>query len=131
MSRLRAMLQALASLDDTSLITVITETLQRRPELAPGVVNGAVPELTYAPAEALTKRRATGRLMQVHPTGVGFIDCPELKACCQGRLEALKPTNLGPLASVSRPCGMSLMPAGRVWQRRLRAQEPGAVACSV
>ncbi|CAK9065312.1 Hypothetical protein SCF082_LOCUS33451 [Durusdinium trenchii] len=51
------------------------------PELAPGVVNGAVPDLTYAPADSLTKRRATGRIKQVTgATGVGFIDCPELKA---------------------------------------------------
>ncbi|CAK9086051.1 unnamed protein product [Durusdinium trenchii] len=80
-SGLAAMLQALAALDDATLLTVITETLQRRPELAPGVVNGAVPDLTYAPADSLTKRRATGRIKQVTgATGVGFIDCPELKA---------------------------------------------------
>mmetsp|Transcript_14632 Transcript_14632/g.27469 ORF Transcript_14632/g.27469 Transcript_14632/m.27469 type:complete len:172 (-) Transcript_14632:94-609(-) len=76
----QAMLAALAALDDTSLITVITETLQRRPELAPGVVNGAVPDLTFAPADSLTKRRATGRIKPAMGTGLGFIDCPELKA---------------------------------------------------
>eukprot|EP00439_Symbiodinium_sp_Y106_P053856 s3560_g7.t1 len=76
----QSMLRALAALDDTSLITVITETLQRRPELAPGVVNGAVPDLTYAPADALSKRRATGRIKPMMGTGFGFIDCPDLKA---------------------------------------------------
>ena len=75
------MLHALAALDDQTLITVITQTLQNRPELAPGVVNGAVPDLTYAPADSLTKRRATGRILQVNSSnGMGFIDCPELKA---------------------------------------------------
>ncbi|CAK9079975.1 unnamed protein product [Durusdinium trenchii] len=108
-----AMLQALAALDDATLLTVpwthrpaaartrrgrVARTAEwhGRPELAPGVVNGAVPapssapkykgDLTYAPADSLTKRRAqgprpaTGRIKQVTgATGVGFIDCPELK----------------------------------------------------
>ena len=91
------MLQALGALDDTSLISVITETLQRRPELAPGVVTGAVPDLTYAPAEALTQRRATGRVMQLHPTGVGFIDCPELKAFKKRPLNEVRSLHRGPL----------------------------------
>eukprot|EP00435_Cladocopium_sp_Y103_P031164 s2296_g7.t2 len=80
----QAMLQALAALDDQTLLAVITGTLKERPELAPGVVNGAVPDLTYAPADSLTKRRATGRILQVNSgNGVGFIDCPELKAVFQ------------------------------------------------
>jgi len=76
----QALLQALAALDDVSLVTVLTETLHKRPELAPGVVNAAVPDLTYAPGDALSKRRATGRVMPHSGTGMGFIDCPELKA---------------------------------------------------
>eukprot|EP00931_Biecheleriopsis_adriatica_P103581 TRINITY_DN78396_c0_g1_i1.p1 TRINITY_DN78396_c0_g1~~TRINITY_DN78396_c0_g1_i1.p1 ORF type:complete len:320 (+),score=65.14 TRINITY_DN78396_c0_g1_i1:97-960(+) len=77
----QAMLQALAALDDASLISVITQTMTSRPELAPGVVNGAVPNLTYAPADSLTKRRAKGKITPLAPnTAMGFIDCPELRA---------------------------------------------------
>lgn len=72
--------QALAALDDDSATRIISQTLQNRPELAPGVVNAAVPELTYAPVEALTKRRSNGVVKSFSPNGFGFISCPELKA---------------------------------------------------
>ncbi|CAE7703350.1 unnamed protein product [Symbiodinium pilosum] len=76
----QSMLQGLAALEEAALIEVLKETLQGRPELAPGLVNSAVPDLTYAPADAIIKRRATGRLGSIQATGCGSIDCPELKA---------------------------------------------------
>ncbi|CAE7944818.1 unnamed protein product [Symbiodinium sp. KB8] len=75
-----SMLKGLRGLDDASLTTVITGVLQKRPELAPGVVNLAVPELTYVPADALTQRRATGKVGAPAATGFCIVDCPELKA---------------------------------------------------
>ncbi|CAE7938730.1 unnamed protein product [Symbiodinium necroappetens] len=76
----RSMLKGLCGLDDASLTTVITGVLQKRPELAPGVVNLAVPELTYVPADALTQRRASGKVGPPAATGFCIVDCPELKA---------------------------------------------------
>mmetsp|Transcript_89248 Transcript_89248/g.177442 ORF Transcript_89248/g.177442 Transcript_89248/m.177442 type:complete len:294 (+) Transcript_89248:70-951(+) len=70
----------LIELDDQTVTHVISETLRKRPELAPGVVNSAVPDLTYAPADALAKRRASGVVKSFSPQGFGFISCPELKA---------------------------------------------------
>lgn len=71
---------AMAGLDDMTVTRVITETLQRRPELAPGVVNAAVPDLTYAPSDALGKRRATGVIKPYTSPGGAFIGCQELRA---------------------------------------------------
>ncbi|CAE7312791.1 unnamed protein product [Symbiodinium sp. CCMP2592] len=75
-----SVLKGLSGLDDASLTTVITGVLQKRPELAPGIVNLAVPELTYVPADALTKRRAIGKIGAPAATGFCIVDCPELKA---------------------------------------------------
>jgi len=75
-----ALYSTLIALDDQTVTHVISETLRRRPELAPGVVNNAVPDLTYAPADALAKRRASGVVKSFSPQGFGFISCPELKA---------------------------------------------------
>jgi len=75
-----ALYSTLIALDDQTVTHVISETLRRRPELAPGVVNSAVPDLTYAPADALAKRRASGVVKSFSPQGFGFISCPELKA---------------------------------------------------
>merc|ERR1719188_2371736 len=74
------LLQALCTLDDETCTKVINQTLQQRPEIAPAVVSSAVPDLTYAPAEALTRRRSTGVVKSFSQTGFGFIACPELRA---------------------------------------------------
>lgn len=77
-----AMLQnMLENLSNEDLIRVVSEVLEKRPECAPGVVAKAVPDLTYAPAEALCKRRSSGTIKKFDPNvGFGFIQCPELKA---------------------------------------------------
>mmetsp|Transcript_11294 Transcript_11294/g.25303 ORF Transcript_11294/g.25303 Transcript_11294/m.25303 type:complete len:280 (-) Transcript_11294:160-999(-) len=69
----------LAALENESVARVIAETLRRRPELAPSVVSKAVPDLTYAPADALSKRRSVGVIKSWSPNGFGFISCPELR----------------------------------------------------
>lgn len=74
------LVNVLVGLDDETVLRVLSEALQRRPELAPGVVTKAVPDLTYAPADAMSKRRATGMIKSFTPTGFGFIACPELRA---------------------------------------------------
>mmetsp|Transcript_16611 Transcript_16611/g.38985 ORF Transcript_16611/g.38985 Transcript_16611/m.38985 type:complete len:270 (+) Transcript_16611:38-847(+) len=75
-----ALYDALARLDDQSATHVISEALRKRPELAPGVVSSAVPDLTYAPVDALERRRSTGVVKSFSQQGFGFISCPELKA---------------------------------------------------
>mmetsp|Transcript_80291 Transcript_80291/g.227385 ORF Transcript_80291/g.227385 Transcript_80291/m.227385 type:complete len:328 (+) Transcript_80291:108-1091(+) len=78
----QAMIDALTSMDDQTASSVISSVLQARPELAPGIVNMAVPDLTYAPAKALTERRSRGTIKAVaaQSGAFGFISCPELNA---------------------------------------------------
>mmetsp|Transcript_20404 Transcript_20404/g.55630 ORF Transcript_20404/g.55630 Transcript_20404/m.55630 type:complete len:166 (-) Transcript_20404:105-602(-) len=77
----QAMLETLSRLDDAMLSTVIASLLQQRPDLAPGVVSIAVPDLTYAPSKALTERRCIGVIKKINAQlGYGFIACPELSA---------------------------------------------------
>jgi len=75
----QAAAEVLGNLDEESAIAAITSALQSRPELAPSIVNFAVPELTYPPAKALVDRRAQGVIKSFNPEkGFGFIECPEL-----------------------------------------------------
>jgi len=68
-----------AALDEQSAISVICSVLESRPELAPSVVNFAVPELTYPPIKALVERRSTGYIKSFNEAkGFGFIACQEL-----------------------------------------------------
>lgn len=68
-----------AALDEQSAISVICSVLESRPELAPSVVNFAVPELTYPPIKALVERRSTGFIKSFNEAkGFGFISCQEL-----------------------------------------------------
>jgi len=53
--------------------------MQNRPELAPGLVTFACPELTYAPARAVTQRRCSGIILKVKNMGMSLIHCPELR----------------------------------------------------
>lgn len=79
----QALAGALIALDDSTLIRVINQSLQRRPELAPSIASQAIPDLTFAPADALSKRRSQGWIKpfgQQGQAGFGFIACPELKA---------------------------------------------------
>lgn len=80
MTDLQSLVDTLSSLDDESAVTVITSVLQARPELAPSVVNFAVPNLTYPPSKVLVERRASGRVKSVNlEKGFGFIECAELQ----------------------------------------------------
>lgn len=75
-----AVLQLLSSLSVDEAADVISSALTDRPELARRVVHGACPELTYAPAKALTNRRAVGRIKSFSfENGYGFIECSELR----------------------------------------------------
>mmetsp|Transcript_77604 Transcript_77604/g.231217 ORF Transcript_77604/g.231217 Transcript_77604/m.231217 type:complete len:227 (-) Transcript_77604:62-742(-) len=77
----QAMLEMVSRLDDSSLSTIVASVLQQRPDLAPGVVSIAVPDLTYAPSKGLTERRCNGVIKKINQQlGYGFIACPELSA---------------------------------------------------
>mmetsp|Transcript_37783 Transcript_37783/g.87449 ORF Transcript_37783/g.87449 Transcript_37783/m.87449 type:complete len:392 (-) Transcript_37783:72-1247(-) len=77
----KIILSTLSSLDDNILSTVMGQLLQQKPELAPGLVSMAVPDLTYAPTKAFTERRCSGTVKKLNPQmGMGAIDCPELNS---------------------------------------------------
>jgi cold shock CspA family protein len=74
-----AVLQALIQFDNATLSAIIAQLLQSKPELAPGIVNVAIPDLTYAPTKALTERRCSGIVKKLNSQfGIGLIECPEL-----------------------------------------------------
>eukprot|EP00442_Polarella_glacialis_P027746 CAMPEP_0115151446 /NCGR_PEP_ID=MMETSP0227-20121206/65598_1 /TAXON_ID=89957 /ORGANISM="Polarella glacialis, Strain CCMP 1383" /LENGTH=406 /DNA_ID=CAMNT_0002561921 /DNA_START=78 /DNA_END=1298 /DNA_ORIENTATION=+ len=74
-------INTLNALDDVTLSTVLAQLLQSKPELAPALVSLAIPDLTYAPAKAMTERRCSGRIKKLSAEmGLGFIDCPELSS---------------------------------------------------
>lgn len=74
-------LEALSAMDDQTATQVICQVLQTRPELAPSVVNAAVPDLTYVPVKALTDRRSKGIVKGTSQVGgYDFITCPEIHA---------------------------------------------------
>ena len=77
----KMVLDLLVSLDDDTLHFIIGELLQNKPELAPGLVTFACPELTYAPAKAVTQRRCNGVVLTVGKgiKDMSFIRCPELR----------------------------------------------------
>lgn len=76
---LQQIVDTLAALDEDSVINVITSIMSARPELAPSVVNFAVPDLTYPPAKALSERRSSGVIKSYNEEkGYGFIQCQEL-----------------------------------------------------
>lgn len=73
-------LNELLQLPSEQAVDVIVQAFSKRPELAQSVVNKTCPELTYAPAKALTNRRAVGKIKSFSSiTGYGFIACHELK----------------------------------------------------
>mmetsp|Transcript_50674 Transcript_50674/g.127675 ORF Transcript_50674/g.127675 Transcript_50674/m.127675 type:complete len:290 (+) Transcript_50674:89-958(+) len=76
---LQQLVDMMVTLDEDSIVTVITSVLQARPECSPPVVNFAVPDLTYPPQKALVERRSTGYIKSFNDQkGFGFIDCEEL-----------------------------------------------------
>eukprot|EP00418_Pyrodinium_bahamense_P083302 CAMPEP_0179064392 /NCGR_PEP_ID=MMETSP0796-20121207/27926_1 /TAXON_ID=73915 /ORGANISM="Pyrodinium bahamense, Strain pbaha01" /LENGTH=274 /DNA_ID=CAMNT_0020761341 /DNA_START=72 /DNA_END=896 /DNA_ORIENTATION=+ len=78
---LQTIVDTLSSLDEESLVNVLSSVLQARPEVAPPVVNFSIPDLTYPPSRALTERRSQGVIKSFNMSnGFGFIDCPELHA---------------------------------------------------
>jgi hypothetical protein len=77
----RLIADAIVSLDEDTAVQVLATILQARPELAPPVINIAVPDLTYPPAKSVQERRAKGVIKGFNPeTGVGAIECQELYA---------------------------------------------------
>lgn len=73
------MAEAIVALDEQSAVSVICSVLESRPDLAPSVVNFAVPDLTYPPVKALSERRSLGVIKSFNPEkGFGFIACQEL-----------------------------------------------------
>eukprot|EP00439_Symbiodinium_sp_Y106_P044728 s741_g5.t1 len=86
-------LNTLTGIDDSILATVLAQLMQSKPELAPGLVNVCVPDLTFAPSKALTEKRCIGTVAKLNPAmGVGFINCPELSAVfgCDVTVKALQ-----------------------------------------
>jgi len=74
-----SIIETLLSLDEETASNIIIDVLQKRPELAPSIVTAACPDLTYAPARAITERRSKGIIKNFNPnSGYGFITCPEL-----------------------------------------------------
>jgi len=75
----QALAEALIQLDIEDCAGVMLVVLESRPELAPVLVNKAVPELTFAPSSILTQKRGHGILKSFNAEkGFGFIACPEL-----------------------------------------------------
>jgi len=81
-AKAQEILEALSSVEDeTTAIAIVVEFLKHRPQIAPAVVAATVPDLTYAPARAITERRAKGTVKTVnHAQGYGFISAPEIAA---------------------------------------------------
>lgn len=75
------MLAKLNALEDDALENVISQILQKRPEIAPALIDKVCPDLTYAPTKALTHRRCNGTIKTANKqTGVGSIHCEEIEA---------------------------------------------------
>jgi len=73
------MAEAIVALDEQSAVSVMCSVLESRPDLAPSIVNFAVPDLTYTPVKALSERRSNGLIKSYnHEKGFGFIACQEL-----------------------------------------------------
>jgi len=82
---LQQILATLNDMDEDVVTKMIGEVLQNRPEVAPAVLEFAVPDLTYAPSRALTDRRCSGVLKAVdEDTGYASINCPEMQAVFGG-----------------------------------------------
>merc|ERR1719316_269864 len=74
-------LKSLNALTEDDAVKVIIGALTERPELAAPVVDAACPDLTYAPAKAVTQLRAKGTIKKQKEKGInGFIKCPDLEA---------------------------------------------------
>jgi len=76
-----SLVDTLGMLDGETAVQLINQVLRARPELTPAIVGIACPELTYAPARAMTERRPKGVIKSFDQhQGFGFIACPELTA---------------------------------------------------
>merc|ERR1719507_2953632 len=76
-----SLVDTLGMLDGETAVQLINQVLRARPELTPAIVGIACPELTYAPAKAMTERRSKGVIKSFNQhQGFGFIACPELAA---------------------------------------------------
>lgn len=81
----QTIVDTVASADEATALSIIQAILSNRPELAPLLVNFAVPELTYPPSKAMTSGREKGVIKSLsREKGFGFIDCAELKEVFQG-----------------------------------------------
>jgi len=70
----------LCLLDDATVVAIFAQVIQNKPMLAPDLCKMMIPDYTYAPATAMTAKRATGILevIDLH-AGYGLITCPELQ----------------------------------------------------
>lgn len=81
----QTIVDTVASADEATALSIIQAILSNRPELAPLLVNFAVPDLTYPPSKAMTAGREKGVIKSLsREKGFGFIDCAELKEVFQG-----------------------------------------------
>lgn len=81
----QTIVDTVASADETTALTIIQAILSNRPELAPLLVNFAVPDLTYPPSKAMTAGREKGVIKSLdRERGVGSIACAELEEVFQG-----------------------------------------------
>lgn len=81
----QTIVDTVASADEATALSIIQAILSNRPELAPLLVNFAVPDLTYPPAKAMSGGREKGVIKSLsRDKGFGFIDCAELREVFQG-----------------------------------------------
>eukprot|EP00933_Yihiella_yeosuensis_P084253 TRINITY_DN9867_c0_g2_i2.p1 TRINITY_DN9867_c0_g2~~TRINITY_DN9867_c0_g2_i2.p1 ORF type:complete len:287 (+),score=69.29 TRINITY_DN9867_c0_g2_i2:71-931(+) len=79
MANAESLVSSIVGLDEETAVSVICSVLENRPELAPSVVNFAVPDLTYPPVKAIAERRSQGYIKSFNgDKGFGFIACDEL-----------------------------------------------------
>jgi cold shock CspA family protein len=80
----QTIVDTVASADEATALSIIHAILSNRPELAPLLVNFAVPDLTYPPSKAMTGGREKGVIKSLsREKGFGFIDCAELREVFQ------------------------------------------------
>merc|ERR1719195_1929913 len=67
-------------LSDDESLELIRQVLEAKPQLAPSLAQMMIPEITFAPARAITEARFSGIIKGFDANkGYGFIACEELK----------------------------------------------------
>lgn len=76
----QALSDNLCLLDDATVVAIFAQVIQNKPMLAPDLCKMMIPDYTYAPAAAMTAKRATGILEVIDlQAGYGLLTCPELQ----------------------------------------------------